>query len=211
MGELLLFVRNVDALVPLSLPLDATLGDLRQAVKEAMGLDGDLRFQGDLLEGDLKALADTGLCQQAVVDVDGISEETLWKAKKAFVAAGKRDDKETLRALLKDGAPATWVNKECCRFTLLHQAAWEGNPEGVKILLEAGAVIDARNNDGGTPLHRAVATPLVAPKTRCECVQALCEAGAPLNAKNKDGLTPMDFARKWERKDVLKVLKEFGA
>lgn len=208
MGELLLFAKNVDALVPLTLPLDATIGDLRQAVKAAMGLDGELRYQGELLEGDLQVLADTGLSQQAVVDVDGISEEVLRLARWAFVAAGKREDHERLRKLLKEGAPASWVNKEQWRFTLLHEAAWEGNATGVKILLEAGAAIDARNNDGGTPLHRAVATTLGAPT---DCVRVLCEAGAPLNAKNKDGLTPMDFARKWKRTGALRILKEFGA
>lgn len=55
--------------------------------------------------------------------------------------------------------------------------------------LKAGANVDARNEDGLTPLHKAAAsskTPAV--------VDALLKGGANVNARDEGGSTPLHFA-----------------
>ena len=56
--------------------------------------------------------------------------------------------------------------------------------------LKAGANVDARNEDGLTPLHKAAAsskTPAV--------VDALLKAGANVNARDRAGKMPFDYVK----------------
>lgn len=68
-------------------------------------------------------------------------------------------------------------------WTPLHHAAHAGQVELVELMVEAGAVIDARALSGGTPLMRAIES------SRPSCVDFLIKAGASVNAENKKGLT----------------------
>ena len=79
--------------------------------------------------------------------------------------------------------------------TALHYAA-DGNPERdtkrqvamIRLLLEAGADIQAQDKNGATPLHRAV-------RTRCaEAVKYLLDAGADTTVRNKPGSTAFHLA-----------------
>lgn len=57
-------------------------------------------------------------------------------------------------------------------------AKW-GKNNMVKILLESGAVIDAKTRDGLTPLHCA------ARSGHEQCVSTLLESSAPISARTK--------------------------
>src|SRR2546422_8840971 len=58
----------------------------------------------------------------------------------------------------------------------------------IRLLLKAGANIDAQDKNGATPLHRAV-------RTRCAAaVKCLLDAGADPTIKNKPGSTPFHLA-----------------
>lgn len=78
----------------------------------------------------------------------------------------------------------------------------------MKVLLDAGADIQATDNDGKTPLHLAVqnieehSDPDIA-----EPVDVLLDAGADPFATDKDGKTPFDYAR--TNKDWLKYLSTY--
>ncbi|MDP8225198.1 MAG: ankyrin repeat domain-containing protein [Candidatus Lernaella stagnicola] len=74
--------------------------------------------------------------------------------------------------------------------------------EKVRVLLEAGARVNAANDAGDTPLH------LAAKKDLANTARILIEAGADKNAKNKKGLTPADVAAKFDHRDTLNVLRE---
>eukprot|EP00756_Hemistasia_phaeocysticola_P010549 Hpha_TRINITY_DN15029_c5_g10::TRINITY_DN15029_c5_g10_i1::g.125583::m.125583 len=76
MGEVQLFVRNADALLPVTLHLAATVGDLIKAAQEVAQLDGPpgLRYHGEELNDPAMALADVGLSNQSTVElVTGLS------------------------------------------------------------------------------------------------------------------------------------------
>lgn len=58
----------------------------------------------------------------------------------------------------------------------------------IRLLLKAGANIDAQDKNGATPLHRAV-------RTRCAAaVKALLDAGGDPAIRNKSGSTPFHLA-----------------
>ena len=80
-------------------------------------------------------------------------------------------------------------------------------PEGVRAAVDAGADLEARDEDGGTPVMYAARyneTP--------EVVQALLEAGADLEARNKDGWTSLMYAAATHSNpEVLQVLLDAGA
>ena len=58
----------------------------------------------------------------------------------------------------------------------------------IRLLLEAGANINAQDQNGATPLHRAV-------RTRClDAVECLLNAGASPTIRNRPGSTPFHLA-----------------
>ena len=89
-----------------------------------------------------------------------------------------RDEPIQLHAFSPDG------------FTALHLAAFFGQPEMVRVLIEAGADVSAwtTNALANQPLHAAVAGPV---HTRLPIARLLVEAGAPVNERQSGGFTPL--------------------
>ena len=80
--------------------------------------------------------------------------------------------------------------------------------ETVKLLIEAGADVNAKNNDGMTALIKASSTRYY------ELIEALIAAGADVNAKNNDGTTALIEALSAGyscSEDIAKLLVEAGA
>lgn len=72
----------------------------------------------------------------------------------------------------------------------LESAHWDAKRQVamIRLLLKAGARIDAQDKNGATPLHRAV-------RTRCAAaVKCLLEAGADPEIRNKPGSTAFHLA-----------------
>ncbi len=87
----------------------------------------------------------------------------------------------------------------------LIEAARTGKLDEVKRLIEAGAAVNASNNDGETPLHEA------AYRGHEAVARLLLEKGAAVNAATKDGVTPLHRAAAEGREAVARLLLEKGA
>jgi len=76
-----------------------------------------------------------------------------------------------------------------------------------KRLLELGASATAKVKDAGdpTPLH------LAARFGDEELMRLLIDHGAKLTAKDGEGMTPLDYAKDWQRKDNVALLKKWMA
>ena len=84
----------------------------------------------------------------------------------------------------------------------IHGAATLGNIEAVKQHLAAGTDVNAKDDDGTTPLHNA------ASGGRKEVVELLIAAGADMEAKDMGGLTPLHFS---VNKEIAELLIANGA
>ena len=94
-----------------------------------------------------------------------------------------------------------WANGS----TLLHHAADSGSFEVVKILIQSGADVEARNiYQGATPLHRA------AIQGHTDVIRLLLEQGAQINALTGDGETPLFESVTYGRLDVVRLLLRRG-
>lgn len=86
--------------------------------------------------------------------------------------------------------------------TPLHMAARRGNLAIARVLLAAGAAVEARDKKGETPLRRAVNC------GHLEFTSLLLARGADVNTQDRHGRTPLQAAR---RADVAALLREHGA
>ena len=87
----------------------------------------------------------------------------------------------------------------------LLDASYNGHTEIVKILIEKGASIHEKNNNGSTPLHYA------SDNGHTEIVKILIEKGANIHEKDNDGWTPLHRASYNGHTETVKILIEKGA
>ncbi len=100
--------------------------------------------------------------------------------------------------------PALAQAKDAANSTALHHAAGFGSLATMKLLLDQGAKIDARNKRASTPLHWAMHDEAK--------VRFLLDRGAGLNTKQSDGRTPLyQAASLYNGHSILRLLLEKGA
>jgi ankyrin repeat protein len=80
-------------------------------------------------------------------------------------------------------------------------AAWNGHVSAVRTFMDKGADVNARNQEGWTPLMCA------ASKGHVAAAQALLSRGAEAQAKNKEGETARQLAARRDYDDVIKLLQ----
>ncbi|XP_012152151.1 uncharacterized protein LOC105664036 [Megachile rotundata] len=128
--------------------------------------------------------------------------------------------------------------KDSDSWTVLHNAAQEGNLTMVKYLIEEGCDINARNADGSMPIHIAVEEGFrdivefmlnngstvhdrgtnnqtllhyAAMTSQIGLAKYLISKGADINAQDDNGLTPMHTAAQFDYERFIEILLENGA
>ena len=128
------------------------------------------------------------------------------RAREGFRDTVMANDVVQVKAALDAGVNVDAKDAQNRDRTALHDAAWEGNANVVKLLLNAGADIDVGDRGGQTPLHLAA---LGDGEDRVATVNALLESGAEVNARNDDRRTPLHYA--WHDGEVARALIHGGA
>ena len=107
-----------------------------------------------------------------------------------------------IRVLLSHNPSASTVLKDSSGRTALHLAALHGHKIAGKILIKAGADINAQDGKGNTPLALAAVE-------GCEAVvRWLLENGADAEVVDEDEETPLEKARDGRLDDIVGVFKE---
>jgi ankyrin repeat protein len=119
--------------------------------------------------------------------------------------AAMRGDTAKVRQLLKQGADVNAAQGD--GMTALHWAAQRGDLDEAKMLLYAGARLEASTRNGSyTPLHVASRVGKVS------VIKALLQAGANANAATSSGgATPLHFAAGQGNPDAITALVAAGA
>ncbi|MCA9450404.1 MAG: ankyrin repeat domain-containing protein, partial [Candidatus Omnitrophica bacterium] len=111
---------------------------------------------------------------------------------------------EDVRRLIEEGADPAALDEDA--FAPLHFAAWKGEVEIARILIDAGAQIDVhRRPYGETPLLLAIH------HERIDMVKYLLERGADCRATNFLDQSPLSFAAQVGNVEALSLLLESGA
>jgi ankyrin repeat protein len=108
---------------------------------------------------------------------------------------------DAVRLLLEHGAHAHQVSRNPQRNQPLHAAVTLGDSEeAVRLLLEAGADVNATQAGGFTALHQAAAS------GKLEIIAVLLEHGARRDARCDQGKLPCDYARERGHATVVELL-----
>jgi ankyrin repeat protein len=113
----------------------------------------------------------------------------------ALMMAAYKGNLPAVEALIEQGAE---VNKT--GWTPLHYAAFVGNNDIIKLLLDKSAYIDAESPNKTTPIMMAARAGHIL------TVKLLLDEGADATLKNDAGMTAIDFANKYEFKDIAEGL-----
>jgi uncharacterized protein len=112
---------------------------------------------------------------------------------------------ESARSLIDAGAEVNVYSRNAFNVQALHSAAASRHHEVCRILVAAGADVNARQQAGYTPLHEA------AQHGDIELVELFLSAGADPSARMDDGRTPAETADAAGHPDLASRIREVAA
>ena len=123
-------------------------------------------------------------------DAHGITEPDKWNLlHRALVSLSLRPSPPMIGHLVRLGVGVNDADRY--GNTPLHYAARSKNPAVLEVLLDAGAKVDALNNDRLTPLHLM----LTSKPIKLDAVEALLARGADVEQRVEGGTSVLDYAR----------------
>jgi len=125
----------------------------------------------------------------------------------AFMEAVGWRLRDRVEKFLSEGVAVNWQDRQ--GNTALMDAALMGDHRLVKLLLDHGADVHIRSEDGGSPLHFAVAG-TIREAAALRVVKLLLEAGAGSHKEFVDdhGYTPYRYAQERYTGEILSLLSE---
>jgi len=145
------------------------------------------------------------------------AEREATEEEQEFLDAAMDGDVQLVKEFLDKGVGVNVTYDDEENLNALMQAAVGSHVEVVKVLLAAGAEVDARAGDGMTAFLIAVDAcasnhgDLEIEEPYWEVMRLLAGSGADVNAKNSDGQTAMAIAKSYDDQRVVEVLAELGA
>ncbi|MCY4404573.1 MAG: ankyrin repeat domain-containing protein [Candidatus Poribacteria bacterium] len=118
-----------------------------------------------------------------VMGPDGFKNRFFELPKDNLWGAARLGDLDGIKRYLAEGADINELSEQT-QLSPLSWATLMGKKEAAELLLQLGADVNVRQEDGGTPLHIAVFL------GRVELAELLIKEGADVNAKNRGGDTP---------------------
>ncbi len=107
-----------------------------------------------------------------------------------------------VKVLLDSGADINAISKNKLSATPLQGAAAMQNLELAKLLVQRGANVNCRGEEGGSPLHE------VAGNGQIEFAKLLLDRGANVNARDDSGKTPLTVALDYKQAEMAKLLRD---
>ncbi|CBZ27339.1 ankyrin/TPR repeat protein [Leishmania mexicana MHOM/GT/2001/U1103] len=121
-----------------------------------------------------------------------------------FLRAARSRDTADCSRMLKE-KPELVNSVEAGGYAALHFAAFNGDAEMIRLLLEYKADLSIENLDGNTPLVMGVKG------RQLECIRILANAGADVNKESPSGSAAAHYAASMGYLDCLRLLVELGA
>ncbi len=118
----------------------------------------------------------------------------------AAIMADSEAIAERLVKAMKDGNHSLNDAKDAAGWTPLHYAATRDNSAFTRVIVEAGADLNAPATGGETPLHIAART------GKLGALQTLLAHGADMSLQNEKGQTPLDIAVEFRRSEFIQTL-----
>lgn len=119
----------------------------------------------------------------------------------ALMEAARDGKHDIVKLLLSRGVDANHRSRESALFlTPMHMAGLSGSAQMVQLLADAGAALDPKGREDGTPLMWALG------EGKLEASYRLLELGADPTIKNSYGFSALDFARQMENTELLEKM-----
>jgi ankyrin repeat protein len=143
-----------------------------------------------------------------------VNAKDQWGNTSLYLAI-RNDDLDIMNILIANGAEVDIKHtRGGMEETALHYAAIRGRTEAVRVLLEAGANINAKNDNGQTALHAPLDvrnSDYRKYRLSKDTLEVLLAKGADVNLKDKDGRTPLHLVAKLVDRDIVELILDKGA
>jgi len=121
---------------------------------------------------------DAALLENLLAALEGNTENVeMIFDRPELISAAENGDMGTVNRIIQEGGDLDILDTGQDKYTAIHYAAWDGQNEVLKALIDAGANPDILGTDSRTPIHLAAAN------GRAEAVKLLIDAGVDINRR----------------------------